>query len=115
MTRTLVAYHPGINFPAVSLTGRACMLQCEHCRGHHLGGMRDGSRPGSLLEIASGAKRAGATGMLISGGCDIEGKVPILERAQEIMEVKRYGLLLNIHTGLLDDDEADKVSELGAD
>jgi len=114
MTRTLVAYHPGINFPAVSLTGRTCALQCEHCRGHHLGGMRDGSQPGSLSRIASEAKKAGATGILISGGCDIEGKVLILERAQEIMDVKRSGLLLNIHTGLLNDAEAAVLARLGA-
>lgn len=113
MTRTLVAYHPGINFPAVSLTGGACGLQCEHCRGHHLLKMSDGSRPGDLLKIAAEAKAAGATGILVSGGCDRDGKVPLLPRLDEMTEVKRIGMALNIHTGLLDVEEAVELARIG--
>ena len=75
--------------------------------------MRDGSRPGSLLKIAAEAKAAGSMGLLVSGGCDRDGRVPLLPRAEEMLEVKRTGLALNIHTGLLDDDEAKALSGLG--
>ena len=52
----------------LSLTGRQCALDCAHCGGHYLGGMRP------IWE----AEPDGSTSCLISGGCDPTGRVPVL-------------------------------------
>ena len=115
MSRTIVAYHPGTDFIPVSLTGRRCDLQCEHCKGHFLQHMLDASAPGSLIRIAERLKANGGTGILISGGCDREGRLPLMDRLQEIKEVRSIGLMLNIHTGHLSRNEALLLAEVGAE
>jgi uncharacterized radical SAM superfamily protein len=111
----VVSYQPGRAFPAVSMTGSRCELQCDHCRGHYLRGMTDASRPGSLPEVATALKGAGAVGILLSGGCDRQGKLPVLDRVDEVMSVRRLGLRVNIHTGLLGGDDAQRLVGAGAD
>ena len=111
----VVAYQPGRAFPAVSMTGSRCELQCDHCRGHYLGGMTDASRPGSLPEVGAVLKKAGAVGILLSGGCDRQGKLPVLDRIDDIRAVRDLGLRVNLHTGLLGDEDAKLLAGAGAD
>ncbi|MEJ2041156.1 MAG: hypothetical protein P8X55_19850, partial [Desulfosarcinaceae bacterium] len=40
--------HKG-RYPAVSITGDACRLQCEHCRGRILAGMLPAESPRALV------------------------------------------------------------------
>ncbi len=115
MGKRVVAYQPGKAFPAVSMTGSRCELQCDHCRGHYLRAMTDASRPGSLPEVAAALKGAGAVGILLSGGCDRQGKLPILERVDEIRSVRQLGLRVNLHTGLLGAEDAQRLTGTGAD
>jgi hypothetical protein len=57
----------------------------------------------------------GAEGLLISGGCDLHGRVPLLDRVEEIATVHRSGLLVNLHTGALNDAEARALVRAEAD
>jgi uncharacterized radical SAM superfamily protein len=88
---------------------------CDHCRGHHLRSMTDAGRPGSLPKIAESLRSAGAEGLLISGGCDPFGRIPFIGRVEELALVRRTGLLINLHTGLLDEAEARALVGIGAD
>lgn len=115
MPQRIVSYVPGRSFRSVSVTGSACSLQCEHCQGHYLGAMLDASLPGSLEAIGRKAFQEGALGLLVSGGCDPEGRVPLVERIGEVRALKEMGLLLNVHTGHVDETEAGSLAGTGID
>ena len=79
---------------AVSLTGSECALKCAHCEGRYLKGMADARAltPAQLLGKAS---------ILISGGSDSFGAVPIKGNQEMILELSdQYPL--NIHVGWQD-------------
>jgi uncharacterized radical SAM superfamily protein len=76
----------------VSLTGARCELGCAHCGGHYLQHMQP---------IAS-AQVEGATSVLVSGGCDPIGRVPVAGHLDEIRAL-RSGRRLNWHVGLIDE------------
>ncbi len=78
---------------AVSVTGTACALQCAHCGGHYLAGMRRLDDPAL----------ARARSLLISGGCDREGRVPVLAHLDGILRAGQ-GKRLNWHLGLVDEE-----------
>lgn len=115
MSRKVLVFYPGRGLSSASLTGTACDLQCEHCRGHFLKGMKDASRPGDLLRIGAEALSSGKKGMLISGGCDTKGKLPLMERLEELTQICATGLRTNVHTGLVSREEAIKLSALKVD
>lgn len=94
---------------AISVTGTDCQLDCAHCGGVYLKGMKP------LSEIISRGEGLAAS-CLISGGCTTAGKVPIASHAAALAAMKQ-GSRFNLHVGLVDDDEiadiariADKVS-----
>ena len=112
----LFFYHPGKLFPALSVTGRRCELQCEHCRGRYLGGMRAVSGPAELLSVARDLQASGGAGFLLSGGCDAKGRVPLggfLGAVREIKDVT--SLAVNVHPGLVDAAGASALLASGAD
>jgi uncharacterized radical SAM superfamily protein len=112
----LFLYRPGRAFPAVSVTGDACGLQCDHCRAHYLKGMRPVAGAEDLLKLAKGIGAEGAEGMLVSGGCDKDGKVPLGPFLPAIKWIKQETRLqINLHTGLVDADEAYQIAESRAD
>jgi lipoyl synthase len=77
----------------VSVTGTACALHCAHCNGHYLAGMRTLADP--AVERASS--------LLVSGGCDREGRVPVLPHMAAILAAGA-GKRLNWHVGLVDEE-----------
>jgi uncharacterized radical SAM superfamily protein len=77
--------------------------------------MLDASLPGSLGPIGKMVCQEGALGLLISGGCDKEGRVPLIERIGEIGSLKEMGLLLNVHTGHVDEAEVETLVNTGID
>ena len=86
---------------SITLTGQACALNCAHCGGHYLKGMR------SIPEIkAQGALNSNYSfsSALISGGCTTEGKVPFTQQLDFLYQLKQR-VRLNFHVGLLDQDE----------
>ncbi|MHA2086550.1 MAG: hypothetical protein ACXABD_22645, partial [Candidatus Thorarchaeota archaeon] len=60
-----------------SVTGMACSLMCDHCEGRLLKGMEPALDPETLLQKCTEAKEKGGEGVLISGGSDARGHVPL--------------------------------------
>lgn len=116
MARPLRFYRPGKQFPAFSVTGEWCELQCDHCRGHYLRGMRAVSRPDELISEARGLAASGGEGLLLSGGCDARGRVPLAPFLHAVREIKETtGLAVNVHPGLVDAALARELLASGAD
>jgi len=102
-------------FPAVSITGKECALCCSHCERKLLDTMIDCSTPGLLLLAARHILEKGGEGMLISGGSDKNGAVPLEPFIPAIQEIKSLGLKVICHTGLADDDVFGRLKEAGVD
>lgn len=103
-------------YPAISLTGSACALQCEHCKGKTLETMIPATTPEGLLDRCLRLAEKGSYGILLSGGCDNEGRLPWRKFLEAIREVKeRTGLYISIHCGLVDAETALALREAGVD
>ena len=103
-------------YPAISITGSQCALQCDHCQGKILGGMIPATTPIPLIEKCRRLSAKGAQGVLISGGCDEKGRLPWDEVISAIAEVKRQtDLYISIHCGLIDLKTALRLKEAGVD
>jgi uncharacterized radical SAM superfamily protein len=103
------------HFAAISLTGRACALGCEHCRGRLLEGMVPAPTPQALRSLADELLTKGCRGVLLSGGADIEGRVPLDDHLETIAYLKSLGLQVIVHTGLVDRATAQGLKAAGVD
>ncbi len=103
-------------FPSISITGSYCALRCKHCEGKTLRTMYPATSPRKLLELCAKLKRRGAIGCLISGGCSTDGSVPLEGFIDAISKVKReLGLIVTVHTGLVNYNVAKRLKEAGVD
>ena len=110
------SYNVWPNFPSISISGTACALNCRHCEKHYLGYMTDATNPQKLIEICEQRKAEGAKGVLISGGCDENGGLLNLkEYLPAIRKVHETGLIIKLHTGLVDAILARKIVDAGID
>lgn len=100
----LKVYQPMPHFPALSLSGSACELHCQHCTATYLAGMTSVTTPEALLAAGHRLRERGALGALLSGGSTRDGAILNLKpMAAAIQRLKaETGLLLNLHPGLLD-------------
>jgi len=104
------------DFPTISITGKACALECKHCGGKVLETMYPANTPEKLFNLCSQLKRDGASGYLISGGCLPDGSVPLENFVDAIAKVKReLGLTVFVHTGIIDFDTAKKLKKANVD
>ena len=112
-------YHKAINpyrFPAISITGKICYLNCEHCRGKLLETMLPALNPNDLFRICLKIKRKGGTGCLISGGCLKDGKVPLMKYISVIKQIKeKLKLKVVVHTGLVTHSIAEALASANVD
>ncbi len=104
-------------FVSISLTGTRCALDCKHCGTSVLRGMKDLSRSSkNLFELCSELSRCGTRGILISGGCDRHGRVPILPHIPDLIRARReLGMTIRVHPGLPDEETAKGLAELDID
>lgn len=117
------AYYKGLgaprsplDFPSISVTGRSCALNCDHCGGRLLRTMIPAQTPEELIKACEAIEAGGGAGCLISGGCSPSGAVPLRRFAKAIKEIKRRGKLkLVVHTGLIDRETAKELGEAGID
>lgn len=89
---------------AISVTGQQCALDCAHCGRHYLAGMRPVSH---ALEVV---RERRPKSVLLSGGCDLAGKVPLGEWPRRMAE-SAPGVRINCHAGLVSDAEADEIAQ----
>ncbi|MGQ9600696.1 MAG: radical SAM protein [Anaerolineae bacterium] len=85
----------------LSLTGRQCALRCAHCGGYYLKGMQP------IWE----AEPDRSTSCLISGGCDLSGRVPVLAHLERV-RAWRPGRTLNWHVGFISEAEMQAIAPL---
>lgn len=109
-------FQPGLKFPAISITGDQCALDCVHCNKRYLKSMYPARTPADLITLCQQLDDRGAIGCLISGGCDAEGSVPIGPFLDAIATIKQETqLVLNLHTGFLTPPIAARLGEIGID
>jgi uncharacterized radical SAM superfamily protein len=85
----------------LSLTGAQCALDCAHCGGHYLAGMRP------IWET----EPDGSTSCLISGGCDLTGRVPVTAHLDRV-RAWRPGRTMNWHVGFVSEKEMAAIAPL---
>lgn len=94
-------------FTPFSLTGRACELNCLHCASHYLEHMETGDLYGRAVRLA----KRGVRGLILSGGCDTGGSVPLHTALADALRVKRAtGMRLSAHTGITGRERALQLS-----
>jgi len=109
-------YIPNKRFPAISITGADCALECEHCNKKYLKGMNEVLSKDDLERFLFDHFKKGGVGALISGGCEPNGSVPLLKFLDSIRLIKKKtNLIINTHTGLLNEETAKKLAEAGVD
>jgi uncharacterized radical SAM superfamily protein len=71
---------------------------------------------GSLFELCAGLADNGARGVLISGGSDREGRVPLLRHIPDLIRVRReLGLAIRVHPGLPDEETCAGLGQVRID
>ncbi len=114
--RELRFYYPLPRFPSVSVTGGHCGLGCKHCQGHYLQHMPNVDTPDKLRSFCVELESRGGVGVLVSGGSTTRGRVPLEPFLPTLRWVKdNTGLIVNIHSGLLDRREAEGIAATGVD
>ncbi len=112
----LDCFYPGKKFPAISITGTQCALQCNHCNKHYLSLMLSAETPEKLWETCKKLDAEGSIGCLISGGYDEHAMLPFTAFLPTIKKIKENtNLILNVHTGLVSEDIAQLLGEAGVD
>lgn len=107
-------YYTSNYFPAISVTGSACALNCKHCGRILIERLAPATTPKELVKTCLKFHERGSTGALITGGCTREGKVPLHGFLDAISEIKKKtDLILIAHTGIMDYDEAKSLKEAG--
>ncbi len=92
----------GGSFPGISVTGKKCQLNCDHCKGTLLNTMISAPTPEALFKTCVEIKALGGDGCLISGGSLQNGEVPLADFVSVIKKVKQeLNLKVVVHTGLV--------------
>lgn len=95
----------------ISVTGDNCALNCDHCKAEILKSMHHAKTGEELLKLGEYLSGKGTKGLLISGGSNRNGIVPLHEFIPAIKSLKeRYGFKILVHTGLVDEDLARELS-----
>lgn len=103
-------------FVPVSVTGRSCGLMCDHCRARILDSMHPVATPAAFLELGGRLARRGVEGILVTGGSDRAGVVPLRPYADAMRALKHeHGLTVIVHTGLLGREDAEALARAGVD
>lgn len=105
------------NWPAISITGAECKLQCDHCKGKILAPMIPARTPEALWRAVNKAIDKGALGMLLTGGSNLRNEVeydpyyPVLRRIKDTWPAFNIAL----HTALVNRATAQRMEDAGID
>jgi lipoyl synthase len=122
--KKITMYLPGMfsldgmkgDYPAISITGKKCSLLCDHCKGQLLRTMPPAITPEALVEKAIDYEKRGCPGILVTGGCDSEGRLPWKRFLPALYEIKqKTNLFVSAHSGILDAETAKEFKEAGVD
>lgn len=103
-------------FVPVSITGSSCELGCQHCRAQILKSMYATKTPKELFDLAFRLKGRKGSGLLVSGGADRRGLVPLSPFIPVLKEIKeRLRLKVVVHIGLVNEEIAQGLGEVNID
>ncbi len=103
-------------FPSLSVTGTSCALMCKHCEGKLLEALIPATTCEELEKKALMLHKYGAKGLLLTGGCDKRGRVPMSSLIPSIKKIKQKAeLILIAHTGFISPEEARALKNSGLD
>ncbi len=89
---------------------------CKHCEGKLLEALIPATTCDELEKRALALYRKGAKGILLTGGCDKRGRVPINSLIPAIKKLKeRTELIIIAHTGFISSEEAFALKDSGLD
>ncbi len=104
-------------FAAISVTGRHCELRCGHCKGILLESMIPAEDPETFCKVVHHLQSRGAQGILVSGGANQQGEVP-LEKfipAMKTFKERDSQFKIIVHTGFIRREMAKELKEAGVD
>lgn len=107
----LQAVYP-VKTMAVSVTGTSCSLNCSHCGGHYLEHMVD------VRDLPARLAKEQPKSILLSGGCDLGGAVPLAARLSEVAGLAKKeaeqgrGFGVNVHPGIAGPEVAKAIGDM---
>ena len=104
-------------WPAVSITGGDCKLQCDHCKAKILEPMIPARTPDALWRVVNEQIAAGALGMLLTGGSNHRNEVEYDAYYSTIRRIKDScpEFRIALHTALVSADIARRMEDAGID
>lgn len=104
-------------WPAVSITGGDCKLQCDHCKAKILEPMIAARTPEELWRVVADQIEGGAQGMLLTGGSNHRNEVEYDNYYSVIRRIKDTfpQFKIAMHTALVDMDIARRMEDCGID
>lgn len=104
-------------WPAVSITGGDCKLQCDHCKAKILEPMIPARSPEDLWRVVNEVVEGGAGGMLLTGGSNHRNEVEYGRYYDTIRRIKDSfpQFKIAMHTALVDADGALCMEQAGID
>ncbi len=110
------AYYPYPKFPSVSITGKACAMNCKHCGRQYLKHMVSCTTPDELYRKCLVFDEKGFKGVLVSGGYNSSGWVPLEGFIDILARIKHEtNLAINVHCGLVPTALARDLGKAGID
>lgn len=105
------------HWPALSITGAECRLQCDHCKGGVLSSMVPVTTPALLHEHVARLAAQGAGGFLLTGGSNRHNEVEYGPYWDTLAAVRAEYPHLQIacHTALMDADAVTCMEQAGVD
>jgi lipoyl synthase len=104
------------DFVAVSITGMKCSLMCSHCRTRMLSALYHADTPEKLLALGERLAGEGCKGMLITGGCDKDGILPVFDFVEALQFLKKkYAFHIALHSKLVDERLAQALRQINVD
>lgn len=103
------------SFAHLSVTGEACACRCAHCEGALLKTMIGTTCPEAMRRVVDRLLKKGCRGILVSGGGDSNGIVPLEPFVEVIGYAKQMGLKVLVHSGLIQRETAARLKEAGVD
>ena len=104
-------------FAAISVTGTHCDLRCGHCEGKLLEPMIPAEDAETLSRTVDRLRSEGALGILLSGGANRNGEVPLEKFITSIRKMKETdsSFRIIVHTGLIKRETAKDLKDAGVD
>lgn len=103
------------SFANISITGTECSCRCKHCGGKLLESMLPAFTLEEFREVIDNLAGKGCKGILVSGGADKNGEVPLLEFAPGMAYAKEKGLKVLAHSGIISRATAAALKRAGVD